>query len=315
MTLIAFIGISTIFYIVYKLIIFVYYNFFSKISLDKYQNGHSWAVITGSTDGIGLEFARELAQYGFNILLIGRNKDKLESVKQNIQSSKSLQKIQVDWVISDASDDSEANIQNVVRKVESLDVSILINNVGTSIEEHKSLDKATFSEISKTIKVNCLYPTLLTSAIIPIMKRHSGSKLIINISSILGYFTSPLMTTYAATKSFNRIFSLSLSSELYTLGFDVLCCSPGLVATNMTKLKEGLLAESTRSCVQFTLKKIGLVEIIPCISHSITFWMSYLLECLPFWIKPLITFHVIKQGMQFLNNQRKTASAKGLKKE
>lgn len=315
MALIALIGLSTIIYIVYQIIIFIYYNFFSKTSLKKYQNGHSWAIVTGSTDGIGLAFAQELAQYGFNILLVGRNKEKLENVKQNIQTLKTAQRIQVDWIISDANDNSEANIQSIVKKMESRDVSILINNVGVVIEDHKKYGQNSFDEIEKTIKVNCLYPALLTNALVPMMERHSGSKLIINVSSILGYFSSPFMTTYAATKAFNRIFSMSLSSELSTMGFDVLCCSPGLVATKMSKMSEGLLAESTKSCVQSTLKKIGLIEIIPCVSHSIAYSISYLLECLPFWIKPIVIFHTLNQGLKFLKSAQKEKIAKGIKKE
>ena len=85
-------------------------------------------MITGSTDGIGRAFAFELANRGFNIVLISRNQDKLNAVASEIQSK---HKVQTRTVAFDFSKDtSVAGYESIMNKIADLDVSILINNVG-----------------------------------------------------------------------------------------------------------------------------------------------------------------------------------------
>ena len=56
----------------------------ARRNLSEYGIG-SWALITGSTDGIGLAFAKSLAKYGFNIILVARNPEKLQKVEQELK--------------------------------------------------------------------------------------------------------------------------------------------------------------------------------------------------------------------------------------
>lgn len=91
------IGIFAIIYIVTHLATF-FYQLLCPLRIDIKKFGQ-WALITGSTDGIGKAYAIELAKQGFNIILISRTKDKLEQVSQEIQSQYS--KIQVKTVAID----------------------------------------------------------------------------------------------------------------------------------------------------------------------------------------------------------------------
>lgn len=95
------------------------------------EYGHnSWAIITGSSDGIGEEFAKQLARIGFNICLVSRTKSKLERVQSDIQQLNPSCKTKI--VVADFSHAaSEPSIfDRVYDSVKDLDVSLLINSAG-----------------------------------------------------------------------------------------------------------------------------------------------------------------------------------------
>jgi len=74
-----------LFYILRQLYIIlrsIHRNLFQKADLEKYKSGNeTWAVVTGCTSGIGYEYAKLLSDFGFNIVLVGRNIERLEKVQ------------------------------------------------------------------------------------------------------------------------------------------------------------------------------------------------------------------------------------------
>ena len=102
---------------------------------EKYLQGPSpYALVTGATDGIGKATAQELYDKGFNLILHGRNEKKLKAVIQDIQSavSKRTGKIQdVKYFLEDASK-AGIDFEGIMKRFEGLNVTILVNNVGTS---------------------------------------------------------------------------------------------------------------------------------------------------------------------------------------
>ncbi|KAM0052271.1 putative short-chain dehydrogenase/reductase SDR, NAD(P)-binding domain superfamily [Helianthus debilis subsp. tardiflorus] len=90
----------------------------------------SWALVTGSTDCIGKAFAFELAKQGLNIILVGRNPSKLETVSTEIKSK--FEKTQIKEVVFDLSGDLNEGIKRISEAIDGLDVGILINNAGVS---------------------------------------------------------------------------------------------------------------------------------------------------------------------------------------
>lgn len=91
---------------------------------------NSWAVVTGCTEGIGKALALELAQRGFNIVLISRNSEKLSLVVKEIQEK---YKRDTRMIVFDFGKDcSIQGYESIAKKLEGLDVSILVNNVGVS---------------------------------------------------------------------------------------------------------------------------------------------------------------------------------------
>lgn len=169
----------------------------------------------------------------------------------------------------------------MVEKVKSRNVTILVNNVGVLKGYIKPLHELEVEDIEESVKVNCIYPTLLTKALIPVMLRSNGRKLIINLSSTAGLGVTPLLPVYAATKGYNRIMSLSLSADYAKDDFDVLCVTPGLVESNMSKVKPFILCCRVRECVEATLSRVDQVDIIPHWKHVLAYSISYWTSILP----------------------------------
>jgi short-subunit dehydrogenase len=91
----------------------------------------SWVVITGGSDGIGYGFAQELAKLGFNMVLIARNKKKLKDTAIFLAGR---YKIEVITIQKDFTKTYESDFYDeIMEKISHLDVSILVNNVGTAV--------------------------------------------------------------------------------------------------------------------------------------------------------------------------------------
>lgn len=286
------IGAVITFYATCKAACWVYLTFFKPINLEKYRKTQSWAVVTGATDGIGLAFAQVLAEHGFNILLVSRNKDKLEDIKDRISATT---KVQVDYVVSNALDTSEGNIKAVVDKLTSRDVAILVNNVGIGLEGRKMMHTYDVEKIENAIKANCLYPTLLSKEMIPVLLRHQGPKLVINLSSVVALIMCPFSSIYSATKAYNRQFSLAMSAEYHQFEMDVLCVEPGFVESSMTKMKPSLVCCTARECAESALRKVGDVEVIPHWKHMLIYLMTIWYRLLPSMWAPPIVYQLVRK--------------------
>jgi 17beta-estradiol 17-dehydrogenase / very-long-chain 3-oxoacyl-CoA reductase len=251
-----------------RLIWWAYLVLFKSVNLSAYKsNNPTWAVITGASDGIGLGFAKVLAGQGFNLVLIGRNQEKLQGVAESIIQRWGGIKCKV--VVSEASDLSPGNFDNVCKQVESLDVSLLVNNVGVT-HGPKVVHELVPEKIERLVNVNCTYPLLLTNKLMPLILKHSGRKAVLNISSMTAYYPPPFLSIYSASKAFNRNFSLAMAADYSALGVDVLAVSPGYVASQMTKMKESLICSSPEDCAERSLAHLGWsIECVPHFKHSL----------------------------------------------
>ena len=118
---------------------------------ERYGKG-SWAVVTGATGGIGEEFCKQLAEKGFNIVLMSRDKAKLEASEKLVKLS--YPKIQTRIVQADFSESMTPDFyQNIYRQLEDLNISILINNAGVCYFNYFAMISA--QEIKDMIQTNC----------------------------------------------------------------------------------------------------------------------------------------------------------------
>jgi len=182
-----------------------------------------WALIAGASDGLGAEFARQLAHKGLNLILIARRVELLTKFSKELRSRHG---IQVRPIVQDlAADDLLANIKKETGDIE---IGMLVYNAAHSIIG-AFLDQPLENHLA-TINVNCRAPLLLISEL-GLKMRARGRGGIILMSSMSGLQGSALVASYAASKAFNLILAESLWEELRSSGVDVLACCAGATRT------------------------------------------------------------------------------------
>uniref|UniRef100_A0A7N0TF24 Uncharacterized protein n=1 Tax=Kalanchoe fedtschenkoi TaxID=63787 RepID=A0A7N0TF24_KALFE len=217
----------------------------------------SWALITGPTDGIGKAFAFELAKKGLNLILVGRNPEKLKEVSDAIQAK--FGKVQIKNVVMDFSGDLDEGIRKIKEAIEGLDVGVLINNVGVSYPYARYFHEVDEDLLRNLIKVNVEGTTKVTQAVLPgMLARKKGA--IVNIGSGAANVipSDPLYAVYAATKAYIDQFSKSIHVEYKKSGIDVQCQVPLYVATKMASIrKSSFFVPSTTGYARAALRAIG----------------------------------------------------------
>ncbi|EAT41919.1 AAEL006496-PA [Aedes aegypti] len=195
----------------------------------------AWAVVTGATDGIGKCYAEELARKGLKVMLISRSESKLIKVADEISQKYG---VETRWIAVDFSDGPRI-YDDLREKLASIDIGILVNNVGY-LPELTPLVHNSESDLLTLINLNIVATTMLTRMVLPGMKRR-GRGIVVNMASSAGLFPIPYMTAYSASKSFVISFSQGLSQELRGSGVECQVVSPSIVRTNMAdQYKEGI---------------------------------------------------------------------------
>lgn len=185
-------------------------------------------VITGASTGIGEAIAKKLAENDYRVILVARNKERLEKVTKEINeaASHSASFYQVD--VSD-----QTQVQHMVKDVKDKFGSIYgyINNAGVMLESE--IVKGDIASWEQMIDVNIKGVLYGTSLVIPDMIENEAGH-IINISSVSGHEVTKKSTVYSATKFAVRAISQGLEKELARTGVRITNISPGMVDTNLS---------------------------------------------------------------------------------
>jgi 17beta-estradiol 17-dehydrogenase / very-long-chain 3-oxoacyl-CoA reductase len=222
------IGAITLITFIYRIYNFVKLYFVHQSTLPQYLHPgkNTYALVTGSSDGIGLATAKALQQRGFNVILHGRNPEKLARISKSM--SQEFPNLKTVVVAADASDPvpSVSKVAKVVEEVESSGgkLTVLINNIGGlamfGLSPYSTLNEIPLDVVNKQLGLNMTFPTLLTRALLPTLITNKPA-LVINIGSYAGVYGMAFVTTYAPSKAFNHMFSTSLSAELKHLKLPV----------------------------------------------------------------------------------------------
>lgn len=215
---------------------------------DKYG---PWALITGASSGIGLEFARQLAGSGLNLILVARRENKLRTLASELQQKHA---IRTNVVGADLS--AENFLPNIQAATEGLEVGLLVNNAGYAITGNL-VENDLKAEI-EMLQVNGRAALILAHAYGKKMKQR-GKGGIIFLSSVVGFTAVPLWTHYAATKSYSLLLAEGMASELKMYGVDVMALCPG---STRTAFHEGagtktFMAMNADAVVKYGLNKLG----------------------------------------------------------
>ena len=147
------------------------------------------ALITGASNGIGKDFAKELSKRGYDLILVARSKDKLEELKKEL-------KTHIEIEIMDLS--IKENVYKLYEKYQGK-IDLLINNAGFGA--FGKFSETTLENELNMIDLNITAYHILTKLFLQdFVKKDNGT--ILNVASSAAFEPGPLMATYYATKSY-----------------------------------------------------------------------------------------------------------------
>lgn len=190
------------------------------------------ALITGASSGLGRDMARVLAKKGYNLILVARRKDRLEKLKEELDTEVSI--ISLDLSIA-------ANNYKLYEKVRNKKIDVLVNNAGFGL--FGEFAKTDLDTELKMIDLNVRAYHILTKLFLQdFIKRDKGY--ILNVCSSAGFMAGPRMATYYATKNYVTKLTMAINEELKVAHSHVtvsaLC--PGPVATEFNQVAQGRFA-------------------------------------------------------------------------
>lgn len=206
------------------------------------------ALITGATSGLGYEFVKLFAKDGYNLVIVARNKQKMEQIKQSLKS------IDVMVIAKDLSAPNAA--KEVFEEVEKqgITIDVLVNNAGFGLLGN--FDELDIQKQEDMIQLNVAVLTALTYYVLPKMKQKNEGK-ILNVASTAAFQPGPLMAVYYATKAYVLSFSEALVEELSESAVTVTTLCPGPTKTNFGSVAnlEGTKMFSSPMSSEFVAKK------------------------------------------------------------
>ncbi|MFL0249969.1 SDR family NAD(P)-dependent oxidoreductase [Clostridium neuense] len=208
------------------------------------------AIITGGSDGIGYAIAKSFAENGADILLVGRNKNKLDKALQELSKYGVSIKI-----ISHDLSKCEKLQELTSMIIDSFhDIDILVNNAGEA--EFVPFNHVDIKGFDHLFDLNVKSPFFLTQGLLPALKKNKAS--IINISSFHAQRTLPgyPSSVYSMTKSAINAFTKTLAYELGPHGIRVNAIAPGNVATSKVKTALEGASEQAKMKIQELISTI-----------------------------------------------------------
>lgn len=182
-----------------------------------------WAVIAGGSEGVGAEFARQLADAGFNLVLVARKAEPLNALAEEVgDRGIKVIALQHDLLATDA-------LSAVTAVTDDLDVGLFIFNAGANTYRSEFVESS-HEGVQRVLDLNISAPLMFL--------RHFGARLkargkggLMVMGSVSGYVGHPVIAPYTAAKAFLRVFTEGLWLELRPHGVDVLELSIGLTRT------------------------------------------------------------------------------------
>lgn len=227
-------------------------------------------LITGASSGIGRDLAKVLSNNYDEMILVGRDKERLEDLKKDINNSN------VKIVSTDLS-----NVDNCIKLYnDNKDIDLLINNAGFG--DCGWFDDTDLNKDLNMINTNIVALHTLTKLYLGDMKKRNSGH-ILDVASIAGFMAGPLMATYYATKNYvvrlSEAIRVELKKDKSNVKISVLC--PGPVNTKFNKranVKFSLKGMESMDVAKYTVKHLNKFYIVPGFGVKFTRFISHLLS-------------------------------------
>jgi 3-oxoacyl-[acyl-carrier protein] reductase len=213
------------------------------------------AIVTGAGGGVGKAISKRLASEGCKVVLLGRDRAKLQKAASDIGDKKNTM-----TVIADITKEAEV-LSAIDQTINSFDrIDILVNNAGT-INDPEQFHKMTEDQWESLVQTNLFGTFRMTKAVIPVMMKNGGGS-IVNISSVLGVRSIPKvpLSIYGVTKAGVIMFTRSIAVEYGQYKIRCNCIAPSTIRSSL--IEPYLQDEEAKKVLEstFPLRKIGEPE-------------------------------------------------------
>lgn len=181
----------------------------------------SYALITGASGGIGLDFVHKFAANGYSVILVARSQDKLEQIAADVTARYGVTAMVLPMDLADP-DAPQALYDELQR--ERVRVDVLVNNAGFAMYGY--FHELEMARTLQMLQLNIVTLTHLTRLILPDMVARGAGK-ILNVASTAAFQPGPLMAAYYASKAYVLHFSEAIADEVKDKGVTVTALAPG----------------------------------------------------------------------------------------
>lgn len=195
----------------------------------------AWALITGGSSGMGLEYARQLAKKGYDLVLVSNRQEELERASEELSKA---YPVRVVTRFQDLSAETAADALMAFCQEQSIEVEVLINNAGMFFFAELTTENE--ARALAMMRLHMLIPTRMCLLFGEAMKRR-GHGYILNMSSMAAKLPCPGIAVYSATKAYLKSLSKSLFFEMRPYGVGVTTVCPAAIATPLYKLKPSMM--------------------------------------------------------------------------
>ncbi len=248
-----------------------------------------FAVITGASRGIGAEYARALAERGYDLLLVGRDRAKLEGVAAELRDRHGAS---AETLALDLSEANAAHRLFAAARERRPAVDLLINNAGFGL--FGDFVSHPMPKIQAMLRLHIDAAVESCRLFLPgMIERRSGA--IINVASTAGFMSIAYLAEYAATKAFLIAFSEAVAEEVRESDVCIQVCCPGTTATDFhatagRQPKNPFRTQTAREVVEASLGQLGNGR-----TTVTTHWSGSLTDFLGRWVpRRLLTRHTAK---------------------
>ena len=186
------------------------------------------AIVTGAGGGVGKAISKRLSSEGCKVIMLGRNRTKLQKAASEIGNKKNTV-----TVIADITKEAEV-LSAIDQTINSFDkIDILVNNAGI-LNDPMPFHEMTEDQWDDLVKTNLFGTFRMTQAVIPVMMKNGGGS-IVNISSVLGIRAIPRvpLSVYAVTKAGVIMFTRSIAVEYGQYKIRCNCVAPSTIRSSI----------------------------------------------------------------------------------